>query len=142
MAPTLAQDILAERLSVDPRMVDLFERVRTSLAAESDGAARFSFEFPELRQLPAPEGWLEWHDGIALGVWWLCRDEKKVDVYCFHRTADGQAAMVCAIHGYRFGSTALGITFSDRLKDSANASAVAADYLNILAVASALLAKR
>jgi len=138
--PTLADDILAGRLSVDPGLADLCERVQTSLAGEGERAARFSFKFPELRP-PAPVGWLEWDDGIVLGLWWRCRGE-SIDVRCFHRTADGAAAMVCVITGYRLGSTKIDVTFSDICKDEAHAVAVASDYLRIFAVASALIEQR
>jgi hypothetical protein len=149
MAPSLADDILAKRLSVVPGMADQCERVRTSLAAEGERAPRFSFEFPELRP-PAPVGWLEWTDGIVLGLWWRCRDEQSleffptrsfrvIDICCFHRTADGEAALVCAITGYRLGAEKFDVTWSDALKDEANAVAVASDYLRWFAIASALL---
>jgi hypothetical protein len=138
---TLADDIVAKRLSVAPGLADLCERVRTSLATEGERATRFSFEFPELRP-PAPVGWLEWTDGIVLGLWWRCRDEQSVDVCCFHRTVDGSAAMVCAITGYQLGSEKFEMTWSDVLKDEAHAIAVASDYLRWFAIASALIEQR
>jgi hypothetical protein len=139
---SLADDILAKRLWVNPGMTDLCERVRTSLAAEGEQAPRFSFEFPELRP-PAPVGWLEWDDGIVLGLWWRCRNDQSIDVCCFHRTADGKAAMVCAITGYRIGSTKFELTFSDDIfDDEARAVAAASDYLRIVAIASALIEQR
>lgn len=141
MMATLADDILAKRLSVAPGMTDLCERVRTSLAAEGERAARFNFKFPDLRP-PAPVGWLEWTDGIVLGLWWRCRDEQSIDVCCFHRTAAGEAVMVCAITGYRLGSEKFEVTWSDALKDEAHAVAVASDCLRWLAIASALIEQR
>jgi hypothetical protein len=141
MASSLAQDILALRLWVDPGMTDQCERVQASLAAEGEGAPRFSFQFPELRP-PAPVGWFEWEDGIVLGLWWR-RDKQSIDVCCFHRTADGKAAMVCAITGYRLGSSKFELTFSkDLFEDEAHAIAAASDYLRIFAIASALHQRR
>jgi len=140
--PTLADDILAKRLSVAPGLVDVFECVRTSIAAEGEAVARFSVKPPKL-QPPAPVGWLEWDDGIVLALWWRCRDDQLIDICCFHRTAKGEAAIACALAGYRIGSAQFDLTYSaDIFKDEAHAVAAASDYLNIFAVASALLDRK